>query len=566
MTKRLKLSQRFAPGGFLASLLLAFLFLALIEGSLRFALGAPRKASDYKHWQLDFHGPFFKIEGDEYVLDRRYLGTQRFPRIKRSDTRRVFLIGESAAAEFAAERPLPLEEILGKVYPGFRFEFIGLGQPGYDSFRVGFVFREIMRYEPDLIIVMSGNNEYHDAAPPKAVAHVEVYLSHFKLYEMFKEMIPSSLGRRIPYEERMREYRENLARMARQARAAGVPIVFCTLPANLAGYASSDYNNDSWSDAEFLAALRLHEQGRHAEAAAALRASKRMASGSGRAGWVLGRSLLAQGKFDEARAVLINATEYDSSPGVRSPPSRSRLVRETAAKEGAIIADLADFFARRAPRGIVGAETMVNNAHWHRDLNAWAALLIAKAVTRAGVWKADLGPEGDKTWRRLENQARAAEKPFSARAQAFWRQALCAIINERGEAEWLESVLLSLELAARLDPAGMANLKEEYPEKLQMFRCFPGHLTPDRYPALWMKIQAYLGEHARLQGNQKRARTLLETSRDLGLIPRGVARSLAALYSEAGELEAARRSLEALPPAEAAAWGQACGVTPAPSS
>jgi len=77
---------------------------------------------------------------------------------KPSGTLRVFVAGESAAALLGGANA-ELAAALRRAYPGRRVELINCGMGAYESRRIQGVVEEILDYGPDLLIVLSGNNE-----------------------------------------------------------------------------------------------------------------------------------------------------------------------------------------------------------------------------------------------------------------------------------------------------------------------------------------------------------------------------------------------------------------------
>lgn len=91
------------------------------------------------------------------------LNIQSFPIIKQPGTTRIFVIGGSAAFAWPYTEQYGfsgyLRRVLDRFAPG-KFEVINAAGMSYGSHRVLDVLRDIVLYDPDLVIVLSGNNEY----------------------------------------------------------------------------------------------------------------------------------------------------------------------------------------------------------------------------------------------------------------------------------------------------------------------------------------------------------------------------------------------------------------------
>jgi hypothetical protein len=88
----------------------------------------------------------------------------RFPVQKRPNTLRVFCLGGSAAMGWphplSMSYPAFLEKKLKLLYPEKNIEIINVAASTYASYRVKVVFDEIIGYQPDLLLIYSGNNEF----------------------------------------------------------------------------------------------------------------------------------------------------------------------------------------------------------------------------------------------------------------------------------------------------------------------------------------------------------------------------------------------------------------------
>ena len=89
-------------------------------------------------------------------------GPLRFQKEKPPGTRRIFILGESAAAgapdpAFGFARMLEL--MLPESYPSNRFEVLNVAMRGIDSHIIRQIARECAQLSPDLFIIYMGNNE-----------------------------------------------------------------------------------------------------------------------------------------------------------------------------------------------------------------------------------------------------------------------------------------------------------------------------------------------------------------------------------------------------------------------
>ena len=90
-----------------------------------------------------------------------------FPVNKQTNTYRIFALGGSTTRGSpygnTSSFPFWLEQELRFRYPDRKFEVINLGISGFGSSRVLQILREVVHYDPDLIIVYTGQNEFRDA-------------------------------------------------------------------------------------------------------------------------------------------------------------------------------------------------------------------------------------------------------------------------------------------------------------------------------------------------------------------------------------------------------------------
>lgn len=87
-----------------------------------------------------------------------------FTEKKMPETYRIFCLGGSACAGWphpANERfSTYLDSCLKKIYPQKQIEIINCSAHGFASYRVREVFHQLIPYEPDAVILWSGNNEF----------------------------------------------------------------------------------------------------------------------------------------------------------------------------------------------------------------------------------------------------------------------------------------------------------------------------------------------------------------------------------------------------------------------
>jgi hypothetical protein len=86
-----------------------------------------------------------------------------FPAVKKAGTVRIFVLGESAAAgtpdpSFGFARILDV--MLRQRHPGTDFEVINAAMRGINSHIVRRIAQECLQYEPDLLLLYMGNNEF----------------------------------------------------------------------------------------------------------------------------------------------------------------------------------------------------------------------------------------------------------------------------------------------------------------------------------------------------------------------------------------------------------------------
>lgn len=390
----------------LPRLLMAVALFGLMAGSLEFLLG-------FLH--LERYDPEFTPRssfplfipgegefGDDYVTNPHFRGAlsfQKFARRKGKGVFRVFVLGGSAAFGWPGREGDSftgyLRRSLDQAAPG-GFEIVNAAGMSYGSHRVLDLLRDVVRFEPDVVVVYSGNNEYvernvlpsgeRDGGPAYAVRN---HLSRTNIYRAIRLVIRKTpwLGKSLSRardaditdlrtnpavnrgtlhqssavnEQVSGNYRRNLSEMARILGERNIRSVFCSVPVNL----------DSWRPAE--PPLRFGDRNETlrwfakvkegegllskdpARAAELFGELLRMKPGWAPGAFYRGKALEAKGDFAAALEMFRIARDTDARP-VRAFGSFNETVRAVAASgRGAHFLDLEAVFRENSPRGITG--------------------------------------------------------------------------------------------------------------------------------------------------------------------------------------------------------------------
>lgn len=286
---------------------------------------------------------------------------------KPEGTARVFIVGESAASILGAGED-GLAAYLGGVFGDKRVEIINCGMGAYESLRILDVFRETLAYSPDLIVVLSGNNETG-----------KEYCGGLK-FGLAARLLRARalLGRlRRPREEAaiqasLDAHAARLGKMAALARGRA-PLLLATLPANMRDYAP---------DGALPERLGPGVTALAADPAAALGFFENSLAAAPRdpfAHFYSGRALEALGRGAEARAAYAAAIKYDPASD-RCSEDRNAVIKRAAAAGGACVADLAGAFAGIARNGAPGRGEIADGVHWLPRYGAFAGAVIAAAA------------------------------------------------------------------------------------------------------------------------------------------------------------------------------------------
>ncbi|NBX25143.1 MAG: tetratricopeptide repeat protein [Planctomycetes bacterium] len=351
-----------------------------------------------------------------------YTEARTFAMPKPAGTVRIFLVGESAAKGYPQPSNLAmssfLQSMLQDAWPDRKVEVINLGTTAVASFPLIYQVREALRFSPDLMVFYVGNNEFFGAygtasinasgtSPAWAlplmraarglalVQAVEGFLHRGsdESRTLMEQMIGQTF---IPADAPLREAAArnlglHMERMLAQAKAAGVPAIVCTTASNESGMGPLGEDDlrelTEAQKAEFerllkaaadpaaggLVAVKVPlsaEAAGHADvieairkaAIEALRKSVAMAPRSAVARFRLGQALAAAGDLKAAREAFLQARDLDTMPW-RPTSGTEQAVRDAAARQGAVLCDVAERFRDLGEGGATGWRLLDDHVH-----------------------------------------------------------------------------------------------------------------------------------------------------------------------------------------------------------
>jgi hypothetical protein len=342
---------------------------------------------------------------------------------------RVFCLGGSAAAGWPhdAEASYPgfLREMLARALPGRSVEVVNAAGHTYASYRVKVVFDEIVAYEPDFVVLYTGNNEFLESVVytragsqeddgPLAVLRLSrrmaralagpptIDIQNYSQRDHTINRLSFAFGRASELREDPEQfaavsdhYRFNLEAMLAEGRRRGIPVLLTTVPVNvrdwrpnvsLHGTERGSEARDRWQSAFREGVLAL-EASRPRSAIAPLARAAAQDERYADTWFQLGRAHLAAGDPAAARGALVQALHRDAYP-FRSV--FDAVVREVADASKAPLLDLTSVFAGIARDGIPGFDLFVDYVHPAAAANERIAFEVVREAANRGWLPAEL--------------------------------------------------------------------------------------------------------------------------------------------------------------------------------
>jgi len=343
-----------------------------------------------------------------------------FPVTKEPGTIRVFCLGGSASAGW----PHPVSEIynaflqraLERAYPGRKFEVINASAHAYASYRVRMIFNNVINYDPDLIVIYSGNNEflekrtYHTSKEAfdrvarssrnlrvvrlleysvKRLLNPEGSLSGISRehinFEMWTKVAQVALALREDpeqYEQLKKHYHYNISKMVETAAERNVPVVVLTVPVNLRDWhpnvSLNRLEGDAWAAWRklYFAGRRGLLEGDYAAAEKGFNRALELEPMHAEVTYYLARTYEKQERYAEAAETYIKAKDLDHNP-FRAMSDFNVSIKQIADEyPNAYLADVFDAFMKASEPYAPGFNLLLDYVHPRKEGN----VLIANTV------------------------------------------------------------------------------------------------------------------------------------------------------------------------------------------
>ncbi len=343
-----------------------------------------------------------------------------FTAAKPAGTLRLFCLGESTTVGYPfwynAAFPSFLRNALTHAFPDRNIEVVNLGMTATNSITVLDEAREVLRYQPDAIVVYDGHNEFYGAlgvASRESVGRarwmIQLYLAllRFKTFLLLRDgtravlslfhasdavldrstmMEKLARGKLIPYgsdlyRAGLEQFTENLHALIDASRSSGVPLVLCTQASNLRDLAPfASLHREGLDTAACHESESLLRAGRsllaEGNVAASLQAFKKAVTMD--SDYAMAHFLLARDD-DSLGLDRMADTEYrearDKDPvRFRASSDFNNAIRACTGQ--AYIADVESVFAASSARGLIGHGLITEHLH----PTVYGQFLIARAI------------------------------------------------------------------------------------------------------------------------------------------------------------------------------------------
>ncbi|MBC21147.1 MAG: hypothetical protein CMJ74_12935 [Planctomycetaceae bacterium] len=353
---------------------------------------------------------------------------QQFSQVKPANGFRVFCLGGSAAKGWPHDvdytYPSFLKQKLQRAFPDKEIEVINVAGWSYASHRAKFIFDEIIEYDPDLILIYSGNNEFlenlvyrsmHLGVPWSYSALLRILFSGWQALTTKPPNIvdaknfgradqvatrlswafnKASQARQDPsqFQALLDHYQYNLESMVSECNRRGVGVMLMTVPVNLKDWIPnvSAHRADltakelmQWQSF-FREGVVALEEGDNQRAIKSLERATQLDDKYAEGHFYLGKAYHKSGQYQRAKAEFIKALEKDAYP-FRSIPQFDAVLRDVAKSHDVTIVDIVDILERGTEDNIIGMDALIDYVHPSVASNEQIAHALLLAMMDGGM-------------------------------------------------------------------------------------------------------------------------------------------------------------------------------------
>lgn len=445
-------------------ILVCAVFFALMEGVLRIA-GFP--ARDFSHDPfVGFSGiqPLFTVKdglASTAPSKLKYFNEASFKIPKPSGTVRIFCFGGSTAYghPFDGRTAFPrwLQDLLKAEDPEKNFEVINAGGISYASYRIVPLIKETLQYQPDLMVIETGHNEFLERRTyaglldqARGVLAVRARLEELNTYRalraLLKPLLPDksrgdsrkkddASARRNSHKSVLKEevsaildrsagldlyhrdeeltkgvvqhFAHNLRAMISLCRNAGVPVIMVESASNLKDFSpfKSEHGSDlSAGDKKEIRRMldrtaALLQSGKTEEALSLALETTRKDPAFAESHFWEGRAFLAAGRYSEAKKSFVKARDLDVCP-LRCISELEAQISDVSTAENALLIPYREALEENAAEsgdksGIPGNESFLDHVHPTIEKHQFLAEMILEKIRADGLIKLsrNLSPE-----------------------------------------------------------------------------------------------------------------------------------------------------------------------------
>lgn len=400
------------------TLLIPVAFFALLEVVLRFA--GYGSETDFASVQ-EFNGKKYYVINR--LLARRYFPHQSmlapgvydctFEYVKSPATYRIFCLGESTMQGYPYEYNGAVHRMLAdrlmSIFPNRKIEIVNLGITAANSYSVLDLVKEVVKYQPDLVIIYVGHNEFYGSLGVASQeylgrkrAFIKAYLAldRWRVFQLIRHTIDDviSLFRKdaaaIPsatfFELAAREksipfhselyfdakdiFEANLSEVVGIASSRGVPVMLSTVVSNLLDWppfiAQFSPSTGEEQRARWFAFVHQADamRGRNQFKDALQNYTSAALIDSARADlqYDLGVCLAELGRTAEAKQHFARARDFDQLR-FRATDEFNEVIRTVAREKHIMLADMVHLFEQNSKDSLVGYSLILEHVHPNLD-------------------------------------------------------------------------------------------------------------------------------------------------------------------------------------------------------